>query len=375
MINFISNLPGDLRSGGFSALGAAAHDALESAGPIHYAGPISPEPVLREKVLSKARRLAGMPGRYYFFSERRLRTIADEVAAGCTAEASMDYFHGFTPWIMTSPPRPYVACSDCTFRDYITNYHVRAAFNACDLERIERAEAEWLKRAARVLFTSQWAASRAIADYGLDPAGVAVTGIFGELQVPEFDEYGGGTQFAFLSTNFAAKGGTTLLEAFARLRTRHPEASLMVVGDHPPGVSGPAVSVCGFLRKEVPEEHARYREILANSRALVHPTRSDSAPLIVIEAGYFGCPAISTRRFAIPELIDGGRTGLLLEDPTDPQELAAAMAWMLEREPEYRTMRHAVRAKATREHSKHRFMEQVREQCAIVSAPIAGNPP
>jgi glycosyltransferase involved in cell wall biosynthesis len=39
-------------------------------------------------------------------------------------------------------------------------------------------------------------------------------------------------------------------------------------------------------------------------RALVNATRNDICPLLLVEAGYVGCPVISTRKFAIPEIID-----------------------------------------------------------------------
>lgn len=365
MINFISNLPARLRSGGFSALGAASLAALERSHAAHFVGPVDPPAFPIEQAVSKIRRTAGLPGSYFFFSERRLKRIAAEVAGACRSEATLDYFHGFTPWIATRPSRPYVACSDCTFRDYVSNYHVREKFSARDLERIENTEREWLRKAARVLFTSHWAANLAAADYGLDPARMGVVGIFGELEMPAADSYSAGAQFAFLSTNFEAKGGRTVLEAFRRVRASHPEATLIVVGDHPPGLAEAGVTACGFLRKEVPTEHSRYRDILAHARAIVHPTRSDSAPLIVIEAGYFGCPAISSRRFAIPELIDDRASGLLVDDPTNVAELAGAMAWMLDNEHAYRGMRGAARSKALWEHSKANFEErllgQVRE--------------
>ena len=119
----------------------------------------------------------------------------------------MDFFHGFTPWIMTMPMRPYAAWCDCTFRDYISVFHRRGSFRERDLERIERAEATWLKGARLVLFTSQWAASRAVRDYRLDAQRVASVGIFGEIDPPEHDAYDGGTEFGFVSTNFQDKGG------------------------------------------------------------------------------------------------------------------------------------------------------------------------
>ena len=94
-------------------------------------------------------------------------------------------------------------------------------------------------------------------------------------------------------------------------------------------------------------------------RALVHPTQSDISPLLIIEAGYCGCPVISSRKFAISELVDDGASGLLLEDLSRGEVLASAMNWILEHEDEYRQMRHAAWTKSRGRHSKDSFAERL----------------
>jgi glycosyltransferase involved in cell wall biosynthesis len=360
LINFISNLPKELRSGGFSALNTAAFAAVSKFDAVHYAGPINPSTVLWQKALSKLLRVGGSRGDFYFFSKRRLDAIAQEVQCYCVTDAQLDFFQGITPWTLTRPKRPYIALSDCTFRDYIDIFHRRNCFRSGDLLRIEQAECAWLRNARRVLFTSDWAAHRAIQQYALDASRVSSVGIFGEISLPPHDTYIAGNAFAFVATNFEAKGGRTVLAAFRELRMRHADATLVVVGEKPPDlVPEPGVEFAGFLRKEIPDEYARYRHVLGSVRAIVHPTRSDIAPLIVIESGYLGCPAVSSRRFAIPELIDDKRTGLLLDDPSDVKTLVNAMCWMVEHDDEYRRMRHAVWNKTRMQHSKQQFEERL----------------
>ena len=65
--------------------------------------------------------------------------------------------------------------------------------------------------------------------------------------------------------------------------------------------------------------------------------KKDISPLLVIEAGYL--PVISSRRFAIPELVDHERTGLLLDDSSQASTVTSAMCWMLEHANEYQQMR------------------------------------
>ena len=86
LINFVSNLPKDLHSGGFSAMSAAAFAALSKAYVVHYAGPINPSIIVWQKALSKFLRLAGAQGDFFFFSQRRLEAVAREVCDRCRAD-------------------------------------------------------------------------------------------------------------------------------------------------------------------------------------------------------------------------------------------------------------------------------------------------
>jgi glycosyltransferase involved in cell wall biosynthesis len=339
-------------------MNVAAFSALSKSHCVHYVGPINPPVVTRQKAWSKIGRVIGSAGSFFFFSESRLNAIANEVRSKCQAEARLDFFHGFTPWVATRPDRPYVAWSDCTFHDYIRIYHPHEQFRSEDLKRIESAEADWLRKAARVLFTSNWAAERAVRDYSLDVDRVASVGIFGEIEMPERDTYTGRQEFAFISTDFEAKGGPVVVEAFRQVRQRYSGASLVIVGDTPArDTLMPGMSCTGFLRKEVPEEYRRFREILAGARAVISATSSDICPLLFVEAAHFGCPVISTRKFAIPEIVDDGRTGLLLEESPSPVTLARVMSRLLEMTDEYRQMRASAWAKARAMHSREHFEE------------------
>jgi glycosyltransferase involved in cell wall biosynthesis len=356
MINFVSNLPEGLRSGGFSAMSAAACAALRRRMPVHYVGPVDPPAVLWQKVVSKAMRVTGAPGDFFFFSERRLEAIAQSVAARAARDAALDFFHGFTPWIRTRPARPYVAWSDCTFADYIRIFHDRARFRSADLERIERAESEWLRGARAVLFTTEWGAARSVAHYGLDPARVGTAGLFGEIDAPARDTYAGGRAFVFVSTHFAAKGGHVVLAALRDVRREHADVTLDVVGDCPVELQRePGVRAHGYLRKEVAAEAQAFAALLAGARAFVNATTRDIGPLSIVEAALFGTPAISARRFAIPELVDDGRTGWLVDDPARPDLVAAAMRAMLADDAGYARMRAAAWTKARAQFSKPAF--------------------
>jgi glycosyltransferase involved in cell wall biosynthesis len=356
VIRFISNLPATLITGGFSAMNAAAYATLADRFEVTYAGPINPPSRLLEMGLSKTSKALGLKRDFYAFSRERLASIAAAVEASVVPGARLDFFHGFTPWISTRPRRPYVAWSDCAYCDYIEIFHARSAFRDADIDRIERAEAAWLRSADRVLFTSEWAAERTRRRYDLDSRKVASVGLFGEVEPSDHALPAAGAQFAFISTDFVAKGGPVVLEAFEIVRGRHASARLAIIGAAPPDTPNrPGVEYLGFLRKEVAEDSRRFREMLGQSAALVHPTRGDIAPLLLIEAASLGCPAIASRAFAIPEIIEDGRTGLLLDNPADAAEVARAMNWVIEHPHESAAMREAAWRRARTSFGKPDF--------------------
>jgi glycosyltransferase involved in cell wall biosynthesis len=360
VINFISNLPQHLRTGGFTARNFRALNALSTVDTVHYAGPIDPPAFIDEKAISKILRLMGSPGDFFFFSQRRLSLIARQVEMLSQPDAKLDFFNGFTPWILTRPARPYIAWNDCTFADYMDIFHRREEFRRKDLARIESAEAAWLQNARRVIFRSRWFAMRAIERYGLDPARVRSVSNFGEIELPKTDLYSGGSNFIFISTNFAAKGGFVAIKAIQHVRRYHSDAQLIIVGDCPQkAMQEVGVRYLGFLRKEVPEEMKIFCKALGEARALVHPTQSDTNPATLVEAGYFGCPVISSRSFAIPEVVDDGRTGLLLDDQSDVRAVANAMLQLLEDEAGYLSMRKAAWMKTRSENTREIFTTEL----------------
>ena len=71
-------------------------------------------------------------------------------------------------------------------------------------------------------------------------------------------------------------------------------------------------------------EVANVRERLAGLDVFVLPSRAENSPLAVVEAMAQGLPVIGTRVGGVAELVDDGRTGLLVE-PGDSEGLAAAL--------------------------------------------------
>src|ERR1700682_1042662 len=299
LVNYISNHALSQSLGGWDGVSASIYQALSERFQVKFVGPVNPGNDYRAKVLSKLRRSSGLAGSFHSYSQHRLLAIARTVMDGVDKTAGCDFFYGPTPWIMYDSPRPYFVYTDTCFSTYLNTYHDRTQFLDDDLKRIYDAEARWLSRAAGVFFGTRWALDQVINDYSLSPRNLKAVGAAGSMAIPARDEYTGGRNFLFIAYDFERKGGRICAEAFKKVRAQFSDARLTIVGGRPPAEISeiPGVEHIGFLRKSVPAELNKLAELYATAFALVHPTWSDIQPLVICEAGYFGCPAIAPRSF------------------------------------------------------------------------------
>jgi colanic acid/amylovoran biosynthesis glycosyltransferase len=137
---------------------------------------------------------------------------------------------------------------------------------------------------------------------------------------------------------FPKKGHADLIDALALLAERRQGVALELIGDGPErdrilararerGVEG-RVSAPGARSAE------QVRAALAEARVFALPAirlpsgRMEGIPVALMEAMAAGVPVVATRLSGIPELVQDGVTGLLVE-PHDPAALAAALERLL----------------------------------------------
>ena len=121
-----------------------------------------------------------------------------------------------------------------------------------------------------------------------------------------------------------------LIRAFGRALGRAPEAHLLIVGEGPLGGElrkladglgfGDRVHFAGYQPR--PEEYLAEMDVFALS------SRSEGMPLAVLEAWAAGLPVVATNVGGLPELIQDGQTGILV-DTNDEASLAEALAGLI----------------------------------------------
>jgi glycosyltransferase involved in cell wall biosynthesis len=125
------------------------------------------------------------------------------------------------------------------------------------------------------------------------------------------------------------KGLDVAVRAFPDIRRRHPDATLVVLGEGPqrPELQrlARALDVPVYLPGRVPDVTAWLRR----ADLLVHPARWEGFGLALLEAMLASLPVVATRVSSIPEIVVEGETGLLVP-ADDTAALAAAVSRVLD---------------------------------------------
>lgn len=198
---------------------------------------------------------------------------------------------------------------------------------------VRRVPRHW-QGADLVLADSQAVAAR------LAPLDVHVVGCPVELAPPRapapWGDGRGAPVVGFVGRLVPQKGPMDLIEAAPAIRARADGASagvrIVVVGDDP--YDDEETGYAAAVRASGDVDHVGrvhdVASILHHLDVLVVPSRQEPFGTVVAEAMAAGTPVVATRVDGLPELVEDGVTGLLV-DPGDPEALAAAVLRVLER--------------------------------------------
>lgn len=141
-----------------------------------------------------------------------------------------------------------------------------------------------------------------------------------------------GKRVLFVGRLDPVKGVPLLLEAFAAVRSAHPEAHLTIVGDGAGraglerqaadlGIAG-AVTFAGYKSQD------EVAALLETVDMLVLPSFAEGVPVVLMEAMASRIPVLASRVAGVPELVEDGVSGFLVP-PGDVASLTDRLAVLM----------------------------------------------
>lgn len=188
----------------------------------------------------------------------------------------------------------------------------------------QRFERPVYAAATLVVANSAWVAESLRSTYSVPaekirelPFGVPVPDRLAPAPPPD-----GLPQITFVGRQLERKGGWNLIDLHQRFLVSR---CVLNVVTRDPVPELPNVRVYG----DVSPGDARLTTVLRASRAFVFPSAIDQAPNAVLEAMAVGVPVVALRVGAVPEMVDDGRTGFLVE-PGDNEGLVRSIVGLLD---------------------------------------------
>jgi glycosyltransferase involved in cell wall biosynthesis len=154
------------------------------------------------------------------------------------------------------------------------------------------------------------------------------------------------------------KDHATLLAAFARLRERHGDARLAILGwgrlEHETRARANALGLGESVLLPGRVEPSAW---LDRADVFAHSSRWEGFGIVLLEAMLSGLPIVATRVSAVPEIVVDGTTGLLVE-PGDAQGMTGALDRILGEPGLRRSLGEAGLLRARTEFSVERMTER-----------------
>jgi glycosyltransferase involved in cell wall biosynthesis len=221
----------------------------------------------------------------------------------------------------TINPIAYLECNypitfwaDGTFANLLDFYPLYSNLHPKVIQDWHRMEALALQNCALAIYSSDWAATSAIQDYGADPAKVKVVPFGANTESPLTaatirDAVAARPQdhckLLFMAVDWDRKGGNLVYQVAQQLNQAGLKTELTIVGCQPFSAENTPsfVKMLGFISKSTPEGKAQIQKLFLESHFLILPTMADCTPIVFCEANALGVPCLSTDVGGIPTMI------------------------------------------------------------------------
>ena len=218
---------------------------------------------------------------------------------------------------------PVVIYTDFTYQLAAREDSWRNPFTRREAQRWDELERQCYHRAAMTLTRSEYTRQSVINDYGVPPERVAVVGggvNFVNLPAPM--PLADVPCVLFIGKEFERKGGEQLLAAFRQVRERVPNAELWLVTANQE-IRGPGIR-CIAPTHDREAIASLYRQ----ASVFAMPSRCETWGDVFLEAMAYGLPCVGTTNDAMPEIIQHGETGYVV-NTDDVSALAGYLEQLL----------------------------------------------
>lgn len=178
------------------------------------------------------------------------------------------------------------------------------------------------KKCAGIFTMSQWLAKDLIENTRVDSDKVHPVGGGCNIDVAKIDHSKKlGTRFLFVGKDFERKNGKLVCDAFSIFSRKYPEVELYIIGPK----ACPEIQMCPNIHFEGKKTYQELVHYYNMCDYFVMPSKFEAYGLVFAEALCFGLPCIGANRFAMPEFIQDGQNGFLLNDIESADELSLLM--------------------------------------------------
>jgi len=185
------------------------------------------------------------------------------------------------------------------------------------LRKTIQQETEVYRRAALIFVMSDWLKQSLIQDFKMSESKIKTVyaGINLDVGIDHEPKSYDGRTILFVGKNFERKGGWVLLKAFRKVRSIIRDARLVIIGTQLQ-INEEGVEVRGLVR-----DSGVLKKSYQEASVFVLPSYFEPFGIAFCEAFAHRVPCIGTNICAMPEIIEHGRGGFLVE-PNDHETLA-----------------------------------------------------
>jgi glycosyltransferase involved in cell wall biosynthesis len=217
--------------------------------------------------------------------------------------------------------RPLVYVSDATFACIRSIYSVFADMPhwlSGDADKVERGA---LHKSNHVIFSSEWAKSSAILDYGVEPDAISVMplgpnirgDVIDRFQPAKSVDFRRGVRLLFIGADWDRKGGPTVLDIKRELDSHEIPCEVFLVGNCPNDLPiQHDIHVLGRLDKSDEGQLLELCGLYESAHFFVLPTSAEAYGIVFSEAQAFGCPSLTYAVGGTPTAVLDGITGFTL---------------------------------------------------------------